>query len=43
MWYDGIIIQMESRLVPYDKLSEQLVSLQAEFLAIDDALYYLER
>ena len=36
-------LQFSSRLVPYDKLSEQLVSLQAEFLAIDDALYYLER
>jgi len=35
--------QMKSRLQPYDELSEQLVKLQSEHNAIDDAMYYLER
>lgn len=35
--------ELKRRLQPYDELSEQLVKLQAEHNAIDDAMYYLER
>lgn len=31
------------RLVPYDPLSQQIVRLNSEILAIDDAFYYMER
>jgi hypothetical protein len=35
--------QLSAHLKPYDDLSEQLVKLQAEHNAIDDAMYYLEK
>ena len=35
--------QLLARVKPYDDLSEQLVGLQAEHNAIDDAMYYLEK
>lgn len=35
--------QLLARLKPYDELSEQLVKLQAEHNAYDDAMYYLEK
>lgn len=36
-------IEMESRFEPYDDLSAQIVRLNAEISAIDDAFYHLER
>lgn len=35
--------QLLGRLKPYDELSEQLVKLQSEHNAIDDAMYHLEK
>ena len=36
-------LQALERLVPYDPLSQQIVRLNSEIHAIDDAFYYMER
>ncbi len=38
-----VVADMTQHVQAYDPASEQLVRLQAEDLAIEDALYYLER
>lgn len=35
--------RLEKRLVAYDALTEQIVRLHAESLAIEDAMFYLEK
>lgn len=37
------VLQAADRLLPYDALSQQIVRLNSEILAIDDAFYYMER
>lgn len=34
---------LEDRLIPFDELSEQIVTLKAEDETIDDTIFYLER
>jgi hypothetical protein len=34
---------IENYVVPYDDLSQQIVRLNSEILAVDDAIYYLEK
>lgn len=36
-------VDVENYLQPYDELSTQIIRLQSEVLAVDDAIYYLEK